>query len=105
MVNSYHQQALKGSKEFRKENEQLVIVKHIKEVVQAFFSIDLDLTVCKTLEMLKAQFCTLYKLAFANGGKQNINSIPEVPICHALGIKLLDEMGEKIQFGSWLLSK
>jgi cytidyltransferase-like protein len=51
-VNSDHQSALKGSKEFQKEDERLFILQHIKEVDQAFLSIDQDRAVCKTLEYL-----------------------------------------------------
>lgn len=105
IVNSDHQRALKGSKEFQNEDERLFIVQHIKEVDQAFLSIDLDRTVCKTLEMLFKQIGNDYQLAFANGGDQNNNSIPEVPICQALGIELIDGLGEKIQSSSWLLTK
>lgn len=103
IVNSDLQRALKGSKEFQKEEERLFIVQHIKEVDQAFLSIDQDRTVCKTLEMLHSQFGRSHKLAFANGGDQNNNSIPEVPICQDLGIELIDGLGEKIQSSSWLL--
>ncbi len=105
IVNSDHQRALKGSKEFQKEDERLFIVQHIKEVDQAFLSIDQDRTVCKTIEMLHAQFGGTHQLAFANGGDQNNNSIPEAPICQALGIELIDGLGEKIQSSSWLLNK
>jgi cytidyltransferase-like protein len=103
IVNSDHQRALKGSKVFQKEEERLFIVQHIKEVDQAFLSIDQDRTVCKTLEILNAQFGESYKLAFANGGDQNNNCIPEVSICKALGIELIDGLGDKIQSSSWLL--
>ena len=105
IVNSDLQRVLKGSKEFQKEDERLFIVRHIKEVDQAFLSIDEDRTVCKSLEMLYSQFGESHRLAFANGGDQNNNSIPEVPICQALGIELIDGLGEKIQSSSWLLSK
>ena len=105
IVNSDHQRALKGSKEFQKEDERLIIVKHIKEVDQAFLSIDQDRTVCKTLEFLHAQSSRTHLLAFANGGDQNSNSIPEAPICQTLGIELIDGLGEKIQSSSWLLGK
>ncbi len=105
IVNSDYQRALKGSKEFQKEDERLFIVRHIKEVDQAFLSIDQDRTVCKTLEMLYAQFGNEYQLAFANGGDQNNKSIPEVPICEILGIELIDGLGNKIQSSSWLLNK
>ena len=105
IVNSDHQRALKGSKEFQKEEERLFIVQHIKEVDQAFISIDQDRTVCKTLEMLHTEFGASHQLAFANGGDQNNNSIPEVSICKTLGIQLIDGLGEKIQSSSWLLNK
>lgn len=105
IVNSDFQRGLKGSKEFQKEDERLFIVQHIKEVDQAFLSIDQDRTVCKTLEFLHRQFGETYHLAFANGGDQNNNSIPEVPICQALGIELIDGLGDKIQSSSWLLGK
>jgi cytidyltransferase-like protein len=105
IVNSDHQRALKGSKEFQKEDERLFIVQHIKEVDQAFLSIDRDRTVCKTLEYLYQQFGSKFRLAFANGGDQTNQSIPEVPICKELGIELIDGMGDKIQSSSWLLKK
>ena len=105
IVNSDHQRALKGTKEFQKEDEPLFIVQHIKEVNQAFLSIDQDRTVCKTLEFLFEQFGSEFKLAFANGGDQNNKSIPEVPICQALGIELIDGLGDKIQSSSWLVAK
>jgi cytidyltransferase-like protein len=105
IVNSDHQRALKGSKEFQKEDERLFIVQHIKEVDQAFLSIDQDRTVCKTLEYLHQQFGREFRLAFANGGDQTNQSIPEVPICEELGIELIDGLGEKIQSSSWLLNK
>jgi glycerol-3-phosphate cytidylyltransferase-like family protein len=56
IVNSDHQRALKGFTEFQIEEERLFIVQHIKEVDQAFLSIDQDRTVCKTLEYLHQQF-------------------------------------------------
>ena len=103
IVNSDYQRTLKGSKEFQNENERLFIVQHIKEVDRVVLSIDQDRTVCKTLEMIYLQFKETHQLAFANGGDQNNHSIPEVPICQALGIELIDGLGHKIQSSSWLL--
>jgi len=103
IVNSDHQRALKGSKEFQKEEERLFIVQHIKEVDRTFLSVDQDRSVCKTLEFLHEQFGSEFQLTFANGGDQNNNSIPEVPICQALGIELIDGLGKKIQSSSWLM--
>jgi hypothetical protein len=71
----------------------------------SFLSIDQDRTVCKTLEYLHHQYGGEFQLAFANGGDQTNNSIPEVPICQSLGIELIDGVGDKIQSSSWLLKK
>jgi cytidyltransferase-like protein len=103
IVNSDHQRALKGSKEFQKEAERVFIVSNIKSVDQVFLSIDEDRTVCKTIRFIHQQLAKDYELAFANGGDQNNNSIPEAPVCLELNITLLDGLGDKIQSSSWLL--
>jgi len=104
IVNSDHQRALKGSKEFQKEDERVFIVSNIKSVDKVFLSIDEDRTVCATIQLIYKQLCEDFQLAFANGGDQNNNSIPEVPVCASLGIELIDGLGEKIQSTSWLLN-
>ncbi len=103
IVNNDKQRALKGSKEFQKEDERVFIVSNIKSVDQVFLSIDEDRTVCATIKLIHEQLHNDYQLAFANGGDQNNNSIPEAPICETLGITLLDGLGDKIQSSSWLL--
>ena len=57
---------------------------------RTFLYIDQDRTVCKTLEMLHAQFGNENHLTFANGGDQNNTNIPELPIFLFLGIELID---------------
>ena len=103
IVNNDKQRDLKGSKEFQLESERVFIVSNIKSVDQVFIAIDEDRTVCATIQYLHEQLHHEYQLAFANGGDQNNNSIPEVPICKKLGIALLDGLGDKIQSSSWLL--
>ena len=105
IVNSDLQRKLKGSKEFQDENERLFIVQNIKSVDKAFISIDQDRTVCESIKKIHSDFGSKYKLAFANGGDQNNNSIPEVPICKELGVELIDGLGDKVQSSSWLLNK
>ena len=105
IVNSDLQRALKGSKEFQKEDERVFIVENIKAVDKVFFSIDTDRTVCETIRDIHKTFGETYTLGFANGGDQNNNSIPEAPICKELGITLIDGLGDKIQSSSWLLEK
>lgn len=104
IVNSDHQRALKGSKEFQKEDERVFIVSNIKSVDKVILSIDKDRTVCASIKHIYDQLSTDYNLAFANGGDQNNNSIPEVPICKELGIELIEGLGDKIQSSSWLLN-
>lgn len=105
IVNSDLQRALKGSKEFQKEDERLFIVQNIKAVDKAFLSIDKDRTVCESIRFIHEKFGNEYQLGFANGGDQNNNSIPEAPICKELEIQLIDGLGDKIQSSSWLLNK
>ena len=104
IVNSDYQRALKGSKEFQNEDERVFIVSNIKSVDKVFLSIDQDRTVCETIRHIHQRLFKDFELAFANGGDQNNNSIPEVPICQELGIKLIDGLGDKIQSSSWLLN-
>ena len=105
IVNNDHQRALKGSKEFQKEDERMIIVSNIKAVDHAVLSVDVDRTVCATLEKIAKEFGDSYDLAFANGGDQNNDTIPERPICKKMGITLIDRLGDKIQSSSWLLKK
>jgi cytidyltransferase-like protein len=104
IVNSDHQRALKGSKEFQKEDERVFIVSNIKSVDEVMLSIDQDRTQCETIKSLHVKLNDSYQLAFANGGDQNNTSILEAPVCLELGIELIDGLGNKIQSSSWLLN-
>ena len=103
IVNSDHQRALKGSKEFQKEDERMIIISNIKAVDKAILSIDQDRTVCETIRMIASEYRAEYELGFANGGDQNNDTIPERPICEEMNVALIDGLGDKIQSSSWLL--
>ena len=105
IINSDLQRELKGSKEFMLEDERLIIVSAIGIVDKALVSVDKDKTQCATLRFLAEEYGTEYDLFFANGGDQNNDSIPEVPICKEVGIGLIQGLGDKIQSSSWLLKK
>jgi len=105
IVNSDLQRELKGSKEFMLEDERLLIVSAIGIVDKALISIDKDKTQCATLSDIADKYSGEFELYFANGGDQNNDSIPEVPICKKNGIGLLEGLGDKIQSSSWLLKK
>ena len=104
IVNSDLQRKLKGSKEFMDQDERLIIVSAIGIVDKALISIDKDKTQCKTLTDLANKFSSEYELYFANGGDQNNDSIPEVPVCEEKRITLLEGLGDKIQSSSLLLN-
>ena len=83
----------------------MIIVSNIKAVDQAILSVDEDCTVFATLKKIDKEYGDSYELAFANGGDQNNDTIPERPICEKMGIALIDGLGDKIQSSSWLLKK
>ena len=87
------------------EEERVLIVSELSVSDKVFLSIDQDRTVCATLEKINKEFSKQFELYFANGGDQNNQSIPELPVCEQLGINLLEGLGDKIQSSSWLLKK
>lgn len=98
IVNSDKQSHLKKGTSFMPENQRLKIVRSLRCVDMAVLSVDEDRTVCKTLSRLHPDI-------FTNGGDQNNDTIPEKDICNQMGTKLVDNLGDKIQSSSWLLSK
>ena len=105
IVNSDLQRELKRSKAFQDEEERMIIVSNIKAVDKAILSVDKESTVCATIEKIVNEYGNEYELAFANGGDQNNDTIPEKPICEKLNVHLIDGLGDKIQSSSWLLGK
>ena len=105
IVNSDLQRELKGSKEFMLEDERFQIISSIKYVDFAMISIDKDQTQIESIKDIYRIYNKTHHLAFANGGDQNNNTIPEAGICKKLGVYLIDGLGDKIQSSSWLLNK
>lgn len=105
IVNNDVQRELKGSQIFQDQDERVEIIRELSMVDMAWISIDKDRTQNETLKMLVNKFYGTMKLAFANGGDQNNDTIPEADICRQFGIELIDGLGEKIQSSSWLLGQ
>ena len=103
IVNNDFQRSLKGSKKFMLEDERILIINELKITDKVILSIDDDKTVCKTLEKIHKEFSNKFDLIFANGGDQTSKKIPELDVCKKLNIKLIDNLGEKIQSSSWLI--
>ena len=98
ILNNDKQAKLKKGRSFMPVNEREEILKSLEFVDEVVISEDEDLSVCKTLEMLKPDI-------FAKGGDRTIDNIPEKEICEKLGIKMVFGVGgEKIQSSSWLIA-
>ena len=95
IVNNNHQCKLKKGKPFMDEADRVQIVKELKDVDAVFLSIDLDKTVCRSLEEIKPD-------VFANGGDRSTNEVPETKICEKYNIKMIDGLGDKIRSSSTL---
>lgn len=83
--------------------------KERKEVIEALRGVDrvvltkhkanpTDMSVCSELAAIKPDI-------FANGGDRKLGNIPEVPVCNAIGCRMVFNIGAggKIQSSSWLL--
>lgn len=105
IVNNDKQRELKGSQFFQDQDERIRIIRALSVVDMAWISIDEDSTQNSTLRLMIEKFGDSMKLAFANGGDQNNDTIPERKICEQFGIELIDGLGEKIQSSSWLLGQ
>ena len=105
IVNNDHQRELKGSKFFQDQDERIEIIRELGMVDMAWISIDKDSTQIETLKVMVNKFYGSMKLAFANGGDQTNETIPEKEICQQFGIELIDGLGDKIQSSSWLLDE
>jgi len=98
ILNNDKQAKLKKGRSFMPVNEREEILKSLEFVDEVVISKDEDLSVCKTLEMLKPDI-------FAKGGDRTIDNIPEKEICEKFGIKMVFGVGgEKIQSSSWLIA-
>jgi cytidyltransferase-like protein len=82
-----------------------------KEIIEAITGVDevvltshspnpIDMSVCAELKKIKPDI-------FANGGDRKLDNIPEVPVCKAIGCKMVFNVGRggKVQSSSWLLEK
>lgn len=93
IVNNNYQCELKKGKPFMDEKDRVTIVSNLKNVDEAFLSIDKDKTVCASLEKIKPDI-------FANGGDRKNYEIPESIICKKYDIKIIDGLGDKIRSSS-----
>jgi D-beta-D-heptose 7-phosphate kinase/D-beta-D-heptose 1-phosphate adenosyltransferase len=109
IINNDRQVKLKGSVPFMGQDERLEIVSSIVHVNVAIISIDDDLSVNRTLDIINSN-CERMRISpigiFANGGDTNHENFREKEMCERLGIKpVFGVGGNKVQSSSYLLQK
>lgn len=93
---------------FYSEKQRLKIVSSLRCVDSVFLSVDEDMTVCESISII----CKTLKLKenydeviFAKGGDRYSDEIPEAETCKKLGIKIIDNLGEKVESSSNLIKR
>jgi cytidyltransferase-like protein len=76
-------------------NSRVAVISALRYVDRVIVSRDTDRTVCQTLEYLAPAI-------FAKGGDRTSDEIPERRICDALGIEIVDGLGEKVESSSYI---
>lgn len=93
IVNNDKQQLLKKGKIILDEKNRLRLIRAIRGVDQAVLSIDEELPVINTLEMVAKQHPG-DELIFANGGDRSTGQVvPETEVCEKYGIKMVFDAG------------
>jgi cytidyltransferase-like protein len=96
ILNNDKQAIMKKGKVFMPVYERKRILESIRYIDEVYISIDVDRSVCKSIEAIHPDI-------FANGGDRFIYEIPEAAVCRRLGIKMVDGLGEKIRSSSELI--
>jgi len=99
ILNSDFQCELKKGKAFMPQKERKKIIEALKPVDEVFISIDEDKSVCKSIKAIAEKYKG-NEIIFTKGGDRFSDEIPEAKICKELGIKIVDNLGKKIQSSS-----
>lgn len=94
IVNNDKQQLLKKGKIILDEQNRLRLMRALRDVDHVVLSIDEELPVIKTLEMIAVQHPG-DELVFANGGdRDSEKTIPEADICRQYNIEMRFDAGQ-----------
>ena len=96
ILNSDEQAILKKGKSFMIQEERRKILEALKDVDEVYMSIDTDMSVCKSLQVINPDI-------FAKGGDRAKGELLEDDICKKMKIKIVDGLGKKIQASSELI--
>jgi len=99
ILNSDFQCELKKGKAFMPQEERKKILEALKYIDDVFISIDKDRSVCESIKAIAKKY-EGDEIIFAKGGDRFSDEIPEAKLCKELGIKIVDNLGKKIQSSS-----
>jgi glycerol-3-phosphate cytidylyltransferase/D-beta-D-heptose 7-phosphate kinase/D-beta-D-heptose 1-phosphate adenosyltransferase len=99
IVNNDIQQQLKIGRIFQEEDIRVKITSAIKPVDEVFLSIDMDGSICESIETVVLNEIMVLgedtTFIFAKGGDRFAGNIPEVEVCNRLGVNIVDGLGAK----------
>ena len=98
ILNNDRQAVLKKGKSFINEGDRIKLISALGMVDDVILSIDEDLSICKTLELVNPDI-------FANGGDRHFGEVPESAVCRELGIEMVDGLGKKIRASSEIVKE
>ena len=81
------------------QKERKKIVESLKPVDEVFISIDKDKSVCESIKAIAEKY-KKNEIIFAKGGDRFSDEIPEAKVCKKYEIKIVDNLGKKIQSSS-----
>ncbi len=99
ILNNDYQCSLKKGKSFMPQKEKKKIVEAIKYVDEVLISIDKNKSVCESIKAIAEKYKG-NEIIFAKGGDRFSDEIPEAKVCREHGIKIVDNLGKKIQSSS-----
>ncbi len=99
ILNNDNQCSLKKGEPFMPQEERKKIVEAIKYVDEVLISIDKDKSVCESIKAIAEKYKG-NEIILAKGGDRFSDEIPEAKVCEEYGIKIIDNLGKKIQSSS-----
>jgi cytidyltransferase-like protein len=99
ILNNDKQCELKKGKVFMPQEERKKILESVRFIDEVFLSIDIDKSVCESIKFIAEKYKGK-EIIFAKGGDRFVYEIPEAEICKKYNIKIVDQLGDKIQSSS-----
>ena len=99
ILNNDFQCELKKGRAFMPQEERKKIVESLKFVDEVFVSIDKDKGVCESIKAVAEKYKG-NEIIFAKGGDRFSDEVPEAKVCKEFKIKIVDNLGKKIQSSS-----